>query len=118
MADRVELRQLVTGEQHAKAGNRRRREQAVREVALALFERRHVRDPGDAFAEPRALVVREEEDPATRERPAERGAVLMALVLGRRLVLRGEEVLRVERLRSQELVRGGRHAIRARAGDD
>ena len=114
-ADRVlgQQRNLVLGERELETWNRRRREQAVREVAVPLGKRRYVGHAGDAFAEPRALVVGEEKHAIFRDRAAHRGAVLMPPVLRRRLVLRREVVLRVEGACSPKLVSRRRHTIRA-----
>ena len=82
----------------------RPREERLRKIALRSAERRHVGHPGDSLAQPRALVVGEEEHAVGDNRPADRTAELVAVVVGRRLVSRRERVAAVERTVPEELV--------------
>ena len=66
---------------------------------------------------PRALVIGEEERPVPDQRPAQRAAELVALVLWRGLIGRREEVVSIERAVAEELVSRAVELVAAGACD-
>src|SRR5262249_18050966 len=88
-------------------------EERLRKVAAALGKRRHVGHPCDPLAKVGVLVVAEEKSVFGHQRPTQRAAELMPIVVGRRDVLRREMIARIERAVPEKLVRGSRKLIRS-----
>src|SRR5262249_2272353 len=87
---------------------------AAAKVARALCRVRHDHVDDVPLISPLALVAGEEERPAFQNRATQRSAELIAL---EGLLLRGEEVLRAERVMAQELERAPVKGVRPRLGD-
>jgi len=65
----------------------------------------------------RAFVIGEEERPVVHQRPAQRAAELVALVLWRRLIGRREKVVTTERAVAEEIVSSAMELVAAGARD-
>ena len=74
----------------------RNTQQALREIAGSLQQRRHVGNSRNSFARTRAFVVGKEERPILADWTTEREAKLVADILWRRFIAGREEVARIE----------------------
>src|SRR5439155_13790727 len=73
------VRNLVSGEWLLREGIDQRR--VAREIALALGERRHIAHLRDPLPRTASLIVGEKERAILTDRPPQRGAKLIALIL-------------------------------------
>ncbi len=105
-------RNPVAGEGLPRERIARGRQGAGREVPLALGQGRHGGQACRPLAHPRALVDREHERAVLLQRPSDRPAELVPLVIWRRLVAGREVVARVQSAVPKELVRRAAPAVR------